>query len=73
MTAALGLNAIKPDAAEAYDVENVLMGRPRKHDPTIPEHIDQAKLPADIYWGGTRNVAGMYRRIIPKAALTRKQ
>lgn len=25
-------------------------GAPRKHDPTIPAHIDQAKLPAGVYW-----------------------
>jgi site-specific recombinase XerD len=25
-------------------------GRPRKHDPTIPRHIDQTKLPRGIYW-----------------------
>lgn len=25
-------------------------GAPRKHDPTIPPHIDQAKIPAGIYW-----------------------
>lgn len=26
------------------------MPRPRKHNPTIPAHIDQTKLPAGIYW-----------------------
>jgi hypothetical protein len=26
------------------------LGRPRKHDPTIPRHIDQTKLPRGIYW-----------------------
>jgi site-specific recombinase XerD len=31
------------------------MGRPRKHNPTIPEHIDQTKLPAGIYWDQTGN------------------
>ena len=25
-------------------------GRPRKHNPTIPRHIDQTKLPRGIYW-----------------------
>ena len=25
-------------------------GRTRKHDPTIPRHIDQTKLPVGIYW-----------------------
>ncbi len=33
------------------------MPRPRKHNPAIPAHIDQAKLPAGIYWdnsGGGR-------------------
>jgi hypothetical protein len=25
-------------------------GRKRKHDPTMPRHIDQAKLPLGIYW-----------------------
>lgn len=25
-------------------------GRPRKHDPSIPRHIDQTKLPKGIYW-----------------------
>ena len=25
-------------------------GRPRKHNPTIPAHIDQARLPAGLYW-----------------------
>lgn len=28
-------------------------GRPRKHHPTIPAHIDQLKLPAGIYWDRT--------------------
>lgn len=26
------------------------MSRRRKHDPTIPEHIDQASIPAGVYW-----------------------
>lgn len=25
-------------------------GRPRKHDPRIPAHVDQARLPKGIYW-----------------------
>lgn len=25
-------------------------GRPRKHNPSIPAHIDQTKIPAGIYW-----------------------
>lgn len=25
-------------------------GRPRKHHPTIPEHIDQSRLPKGLYW-----------------------
>lgn len=28
-------------------------GRKRKHDPTIPAHIDQARLPPGIYWDRT--------------------
>jgi hypothetical protein len=28
----------------------VRRGRPRKFDPTAPRHIDQAKLPAKVYW-----------------------
>lgn len=27
-------------------------GRKRKHNPTIPTHIDQAKIPAGLYWDG---------------------
>ena len=30
-------------------------GRPRRHDPTIPAHIDQAKLPAGVYWDKSGN------------------
>lgn len=26
------------------------MARPRKHNPTIPPHIDQAQIPAGVYW-----------------------
>lgn len=29
------------------------MGRPRKLNPSIPGHIDQARLPAGIYWDGS--------------------
>lgn len=25
-------------------------GRPRKHNPSIPKHIDQTRLPAGVYW-----------------------
>ena len=25
-------------------------GRPRKHHPSIPSHIDQARLPKGLYW-----------------------
>lgn len=28
------------------------MARPRKHNPSIPPHIDQAKLPIGVYWSG---------------------
>lgn len=28
-------------------------GRKRKHDPSIPAHIDQARLPAGLYWDRT--------------------
>ena len=28
-------------------------GRKRKHDPSIPKHIDQAKIPRGIYWDKT--------------------
>jgi len=31
------------------------MGRPRKHNPTIPAHIDQTKLPKGIYWDASGN------------------
>ena len=27
--------------------------RNRKHNPTIPAHIDQAKIPRGIYWDAT--------------------
>lgn len=46
-------------------------GRPRQVNPNIPAHIDQAKLPADVYfdhrWGGawytlSRNADGKRRR-----------
>lgn len=30
-------------------------GAPRKHDPTIPGHVDQAKLPRGIYWDRSGN------------------
>jgi site-specific recombinase XerD len=30
-------------------------GRKRKHNPTIPAHIEQDKLPAGIYWDGSGN------------------
>lgn len=30
-------------------------GRPRKHDPTIPAHIDQSKLPPGILWDRSGN------------------
>ena len=30
-------------------------GRPRKFDPTIPEHIDQSKLPAGMLWDRSGN------------------
>lgn len=30
-------------------------GRPRKHDPSIPAHIDQAALPKGIYWDRSGN------------------
>lgn len=30
-------------------------GRKRKHDPTIPAHIDQSKLPTGLYWDRTGN------------------
>lgn len=29
------------------------MPRPRKHNPSIPAHIDQARLPVGIYWDNT--------------------
>jgi hypothetical protein len=29
-----------------------MAGRKRKFDPTIPKHIDQAGIPAGIYWDG---------------------
>jgi site-specific recombinase XerD len=32
-----------------------MAGRRRKFDPTIPAHIDQARLPAGIYWDRTGN------------------
>lgn len=35
-----------------------MAGRKRKHDPTIPKHIDQNLLPKGIYWSG----AGWYVR-----------
>lgn len=28
-------------------------GRPRKHNPSIPPHIDQTRLPVGVYWDGT--------------------
>lgn len=31
------------------------MPRARKHNPTIPKHIDQAKLPTGIYWDASGN------------------
>jgi len=30
-------------------------GRKRKHDPTIPSHIDQTRLPSGIYWDNSGN------------------
>ena len=30
-------------------------GAPRKHDPTIPAHIDQTKLPRGLYWDRSGN------------------
>ncbi len=30
-------------------------GRPRKLDPTMPKHIDPAKLPRGVFWDGTRS------------------
>jgi hypothetical protein len=30
-------------------------GRPRKHNPTIPAHIDQARIPPGIYWDRSGN------------------
>lgn len=31
------------------------MPRPRKHNPAIPAHIDQTKIPAGVYWDATGN------------------
>lgn len=31
------------------------MGRPRKHHPSIPSHIDQSRIPAGIYWDASGN------------------
>src|SRR5690349_14970715 len=38
-------------------------GRPRKHDPTIPRHIDQTRLPRGIYW--QRQGAGRWYVFVP--------
>lgn len=35
-------------------------GRPRKADPTIPQHIDQAKIPTGIYWDGRKGKGTWY-------------
>lgn len=42
-------------------------GRPRKPDPTLPKHIDPAKLPAGIYWRGAASEAssGVWWRYVP--------
>lgn len=41
-------------------------GRPRKPDPTLPKHIDPAKLPAGIYWrGATGDAGGVWWRYVP--------
>jgi site-specific recombinase XerD len=41
-------------------------GRPRKHDPTIPRHIDQTRLPRGIYW--QRQGAGRWYVFVPDPA-----
>lgn len=38
-------------------------GRPRKHDSTIPRHIDQTKLPSGIYW--QKQGAGRWYVFVP--------
>lgn len=38
-------------------------GRPRKHDQTIPRHIDQTRLPRGIYW--QRKGAGRWYVFVP--------
>ena len=30
-------------------------GRPRKHNPAIPAHIDQTRIPAGVYWDASGN------------------
>ncbi len=42
-------------------------GRKRKHDPSIPKHIDQTRLPAGIYWGNTGRGRWYVRESVPDA------
>ena len=44
------------------------MPRPRKHNPTIPAHIDQSKLPKGMYWDASGN-GRWYVLEIPRRAI----
>jgi site-specific recombinase XerC len=46
----------------------VTAGRKRKHDPTIPAHIDQRKLPVGCYWDRRDRVWYTIRATTPKRA-----
>lgn len=44
------------------------MPRPRKHNPTIPAHIDQSKLPKGMYWDASGN-GRWYVLEVPRRAI----
>jgi len=44
------------------------VGRPRKHNPTIPAHIDQSMLPKGVYWDSSGN-GRWYVRATGKAVM----
>lgn len=45
------------------------MPRPRKHNPTIPAHIDQRKIPKGVYWDSSGN-GRWYVLEFPRKAVT---
>lgn len=40
-------------------------GRKRRHDPSIPAHVDQAKIPRGLYWDGRWNGSWYVRDLDP--------